>query len=247
MKYMGERRSGIYCIRVNDIPYVGKDWDIQKTKRIKSHLASLKRGDHWNNEMQKEYDKTKLFTSEILWESNGLISDDKLCELETLYISKLDSFGNGFNKTLGGIGLKGINFTDEQLKRKSDNTVGSKNPMSKISLDNFLDIVAMLNDGYNNKQIGDKFGLHDRYVSLIRNKRRYIKWFEDYAPDYKVVSGRVHQIQTKLSVSDIKDIYLKSTKGQIPAKELAKVYGISTDSVNNITKKRTFKGVTNDL
>lgn len=244
---MGKRRSGIYCIRINNIPYVGKDWDIQRMKRIKSHLASLKRGDHWNKDMQSEYDKTQLFTSEILWESEDLIDNKILCELETKYILEVDSYENGFNNTLGGMGLKGLHFTEEQLKRKSENNIGSKNPMSKISLDEFLAIVGMLNSGYNNKQIGDKFGIHDRYVSLIRNKRRYVKWFEEYAPNYSVVSGKKFQVHTDLSDDTVKEIYLKSAKENIPSKVLAEQYNTSIDTINNIKNKRTFKGVTNNL
>lgn len=241
------RRSGIYCIRVNNIPYVGKDWDINRQKRIKSHLASLKRGAHWNKEMQEAYDNTHNFTSEILWESDKLLEDSELCTLETKYIGELDSYNNGFNKTLGGIGLSGIKFTEEQLVRKSENTIGSKNPMSKISLEQFVELVSMLNEGYNNKQIGDKFGLHDRYVSLIRNKRRYIKWFEDYAPNYEVVSGKQFQIHTNLTEDVIKDVYIQANKNKVASKVLADKHNISIDAVNNIKSKRTFKGVTKKL
>lgn len=241
------QRSGIYCIKINGIPYVGKDTNIQINKRIKGHLSTLKLGNHWNTEMQEEYNKTKDLNWEVLWESDSVLTDEYLCDLEIKYIKKVNSFENGFNKTLGGKGLKGIIFTEEQLKRKSENTTGSKNPMSKLSLEQFLDVVHMLNEGYNNKQIGDKFGIHDRYVSLIRNKRRYAKWFEQYAPDYIIVSGKQFQIHTKISDETVKKVYLESIKDNVKAKILAEKYNISIDSVNNIKSKRTFKGVTKNL
>lgn len=244
---MGESKKGIYCVRINNIPYVGKDFEIQRKKRIKSHLSELKRNGHWNKEMQEEFNKENDFSGEVLWVESTPVSDDELCELEKEYINKLDSFENGFNKTLGGIGLLGINFTEEQIERKRKNTIGDSNPQSKISLEDFLEIVKLLNEGLNNKEISLKFNLHDRYVSLIRNKRRYKQWFEDYAPDYTIVSGRQFQNHSVLSELQVVEIFKKINIENKDVLKVAKQYGVSENIVKGIAKRKTFKEVTKSL
>lgn len=49
---------------------------------------------------------------------------------------------------------------------------------AKLTKDNFLRLVSDLLRGLSNTEIGEKFGLHSRYVSLIRHKRR---WRKDWA------------------------------------------------------------------
>lgn len=241
---MGKSKKGIYCVRINDIPYIGKDFEIQRKKRIKNHLSALKRNGHWNKQMQEEFNKTKDFVGEVLWVETNSITDNELCELEKEYIKKFDSFENGFNKTLGGIGLLGIRFTKEQIERKSNNILGDKNPQSKISLEDFLEIVRLLNEGFNNKEIALKFNLHDRYVSLIRNKKRYVQWFEKYAPDYNIVSGRKFQNHSVLSESEVVEIFKKANNENEKVSNIAERYNVSESIVKGIAKRRTFKEVT---
>lgn len=205
MKSKGDRRKGIYCVYIDGIPYVGKDWDIQRRKRIKTHLASLKRNAHWNSKMQANYNRTNDFRYEVLEEFDKTMSDEDLCRKEEYYIGLKGSYVNGYNKTLGGIGLKGVVFTEEQLEAKSNNVTGDKNHMSKLSLDDFRGVVRMLRDNRTNSEIATEYGLHSRYVSLIRNKKRYKKWFEEYEPEYTVVNSPESKTSAyKLSKNEVK-------------------------------------------
>ena len=49
---------------------------------------------------------------------------------------------------------------------------GEDNSRSKLSAKDFFDLVDML-PTCTNREIGDKFGLHPNYVSLIRHKKRW--------------------------------------------------------------------------
>ena len=51
--------------------------------------------------------------------------------------------------------------------------IGEKNGMSKITEDQAKEIINMILNGYCNAEIAYKFNLHDRYVSLIRGKKRW--------------------------------------------------------------------------
>ena len=48
MRSFGPRKNGIYVFYINDIPYIGKDNDIQKLKRIKCNINDLTKNKHFN-------------------------------------------------------------------------------------------------------------------------------------------------------------------------------------------------------
>ena len=50
---------------------------------------------------------------------------------------------------------------------------GSKNPMSKLSETEATNLIKDLQAGMTNEEAGNKYGLHSRYVSLVRHKRRW--------------------------------------------------------------------------
>lgn len=54
-----------------------------------------------------------------------------------------------------------------------------KNGGSKLSDDQAKDLILDLLNGMSNKEAAIKYGLHDRYVSLIRHKKRWkFAWVE---------------------------------------------------------------------
>lgn len=57
---------------------------------------------------------------------------------------------------------------------------GEKNGTAKISNDECEKLCKMLLDGYSNDDIGKRFNLHPRYVSLIRHGRRWKHITEKY-------------------------------------------------------------------
>lgn len=50
---------------------------------------------------------------------------------------------------------------------------GERNSQSKLSNEQAERLINDLLDGMSNDEAGDKYGLHSRYVSLIRHKRRW--------------------------------------------------------------------------
>lgn len=248
MKKSNVKKMGIYLLQIGDKKYVGKDHDIHKQKRIKSHITSLKRKDHWNSEMQSDFDKGFPIRSVILYETEDIISDEELCALEVKYIELEQSYSLGYNKTHGGIGLSGIKFTDEQIEKKSEAKSGSNHHNSKTSLQDFLDIVSKLNEGLSNTEIAEQYNLHPRYVSLIRNRKRYIKWFEKYAPDYKIVNAdKFRNSQRKLSDRQVVEIFNKSKRLKKSNIELSVEYNVDPSTISCIVNRKTFKEVTKDL
>lgn len=50
---------------------------------------------------------------------------------------------------------------------------GSKNSMSKVTEEDVLCMYSMFSRGCNNEEVSLKFGLHSRYISLIRHGKRW--------------------------------------------------------------------------
>ena len=50
---------------------------------------------------------------------------------------------------------------------------GEENSMAKVLEKDVLEMYELFRLGYNNKEVGDLYGLHDRYVSLIRHGKRW--------------------------------------------------------------------------
>ena len=117
---------GVYKItnNINGKCYIGQS--IFLNRRIKRHLSYKSHKD--NLAVYKAFDKYGIdnFSIEILESFNTndySFIKKKLDELEIYYIDKFNSYGNGYNKTIGGdAGTTGYRFTEEQKKKVSDNS-----------------------------------------------------------------------------------------------------------------------------
>lgn len=90
--------SGVYLIECNGVKYVGQAKDIEK--RFKEHMAGLKNKKHFNDYMQRLYNK---------YPRNFIFSVIEECQIEQLndreifWINKLNTLSpNGMNLIQGG-------------------------------------------------------------------------------------------------------------------------------------------------
>lgn len=173
--------SGIYVMKIGTKLYVGKDVQINNQKRLKEHVRLLEKNEHYNNYLQRAYNKYQLIEYEVL-EDLGDVDLKTLADREEFWIHELKSYEEGYNLTTGREGLGGYQFTHEQLEAKSHRIAGEKNPMAKLKDSDAKEVIAMLLSGASNKEVADKYGLHDRYVSLIRHKKRFKHVWEKF-PD----------------------------------------------------------------
>lgn len=128
---------GIYYLKINGKYYIGKDVQVSNLKRIKEHMWMLKSGTHYNRYLQAAYCKYE-FTLEYGVLEEIECSLEELSEIEQQYIWQYDSYNNGYNLTLGGEGLGGIKFTEEQLEKKRQRVIGEKIHNPKLQMRNFL-------------------------------------------------------------------------------------------------------------
>lgn len=235
-------QNGIYYLDIGDKRYIGKDSHINLFIRAKQHIAELKRGNHYNSKMQIKFNEVGEANCSygVLESFEGQISDKELYSREKYWVEEFNTIEEGLNLIPGGSGSNsGVTGNKADIN-------GSNNPASKISLEDFKEIVEMFKNGKKNVEVAKRFGLDARYVSLIRNKRRYQKWFEIYFPDYEVVTGRKFQTRTsKNSIEDSKviDIYKEILKGR-PLVQIAKEFSVSESQVSGIKNKKHYDDIT---
>jgi group I intron endonuclease len=106
-------KIGIYAIRnkLNNKYYIGQSIDI--SRRIRDHKLDLRKNRHYNIHLQRSWNKygKDAFEFKIIEVVNDAdILDDK----EIGYISFYNSFEGGYNQSLGGAGLRGRIYTEEE-------------------------------------------------------------------------------------------------------------------------------------
>lgn len=107
--------SCIYLIEnlVSHKMYVGQTSDFKNRKS--SHLSSLRRGKAANKHLQRSFNKygEDNFDFRIL----ELCDPSQLNEREQYWIKTLDTYNTGYNMDMGGNGIRGYHFTDEQKEK----------------------------------------------------------------------------------------------------------------------------------
>ncbi|AUB62677.1 nuclease [Bacillus thuringiensis] len=230
---------GIYYLKINGKYYIGKDVNVSNLKRIREHMWMLKSGTHYNRYLQAVYCKYESTLEYGILEEIEC-SLEELSEIEQQYIWLYDSYNNGYNLTLGGEGLGGIKFTEEQLEKKRQRVIGEKNPQSKITDAQFFEIVELLKCGKTNPEIADMYNLHPNYVSLIRHKKRY-KYLWGKVQNYLPVKSE-HQLKTRgrVTLEMFLDIVQMLQAGESNA-SIERKHGLSSGTGSRIRHRKLYK------
>jgi hypothetical protein len=232
--------KGIYAIFINDKPYVGQDSGIMQSKRFVNHLSFLKRDIHHNKEMQKDYNEYGIesVTYSILSFSENYTKDD-LNALERHYIEELDTFNNGYNQTIGGIGMAGYPQSAESIEKRASQIRGENNPSAKLTNEQFFEIIGMFKQGATNDDVAEKYDLHSRYVSLIRHKKRFKElWMQ--VKDYEPTPSHKLKHERKFNYSMFLDI-MNMIRNGCTNKDIEDKYSASSGTGSRIRNKILYK------
>lgn len=111
---------------------------------------------------------------------------------------------------------------------------GEHNSQAKISNSEFLLICELLMEGATNKDISNLFGLHDRYVSLIRHKRRW----QDQFPEWYVPSKSLGN--TGIDLSIMIEVYKECLDVRMRNLDIALKYNLDKSTVSRIRSGKTW-------
>lgn len=156
--------------------------------------------------------------------------------IECFHIELLNSYTNGYNLTLGGEGGLGVKISDKEKENRSIRTRGDLNPQSKITNNQFFEIVDLLKQGKTNNEIAELYDLNSGYVSLIRHKKRF-KTFWKFVDDYTEIKsdGQLRGID----YATFKEIV--SLLDSESNAEIERLYCLSSGTVSRIRHKKLYK------
>lgn len=165
-----EHKSGIYMItcNVNGKSYIGQSKDVNH--RRKQHLSDLKYNKHFNQYLQRAYNKYKEYN--FSWTVLEYCDEDKLDDREMYWIAYYDTCNNGFNANEGGGGNRGFIRLEESNKKTSDslkkNWANSEKRRQELSRKMLGENNPMygrtgsLNPAYGKDHSGEKNGMYGR-------------------------------------------------------------------------------------
>lgn len=106
-----EHKSGIYMCTcdVNGKSYVGQSQDVKLRKC--HHLSELRGGYHFNEYLQRAYNKYKEYN--FSWTVLEYCDEDQLDDREMYWIAYYDTYRNGFNANEGGKASRNFDRTDD--------------------------------------------------------------------------------------------------------------------------------------
>lgn len=107
-------KGTLYVItnKINGKKYIGKTYKTIE-ERFEEHKRDSRKPKNYNRKLYKDFCIFGDHNFKI--EEIGMFEDGILEEKEIEYISKYDTYENGYNQTLGGDGKRCIKYTDEEL------------------------------------------------------------------------------------------------------------------------------------
>ncbi|ARB11649.1 HNH endonuclease [Pectobacterium phage vB_PatM_CB7] len=111
---------------------------------------------------------------------------------------------------------------------------GEENSQAKLTNQDFDEICEKLMSGYSNYDISVEYGIHERYVSLIRHKRRWKSKFPDW---YVVVESPINLPTDVRTIQQVIDLCFLT---KISNAEIADWYGLNRSTVSRIRGRKTW-------
>ena len=223
------KKSVIYCIEniVNGKKYVGQTVDYRSRKR--RHLWKLRKGNHFNNYLQRSYNKygEENFKIYILEE----VAKEELNDREIYWIDKLNSFDGGYNLTSGGDG--GFEVSEEVRRNISEANKGRI-----ISEDHRMKLSEAAK-GKNNPMYGKK-GENSPMYGKNHNEETKRKISEANKGKARSEEARrkISEANYKLPKEQYLEIYKLYHNTDLTQKEVGDKFNVSRRTVGNIANHK---------
>lgn len=240
-------KPGIYYFRnqTNNKYYIGQAINLRR--RFKSHLDNFKNS-RYDNLLYKAFSEYGIdkFDYELLEIIEEELPDKELKELldklEKEYITKYNSYNNGYNQTIGGdYGVLGYKMTEEQKQKISNNSkIRASDGRYTIYVYDIQEEVTLtfINSTEASKVLGGKPNSINSAIRRQLYLKRYIiaRSIEELEnkknQEYHLNSGKFQNKYTLEEYKKLKEQYKDCT-----VQELADIMGVSKKTIYNYNKK----------
>lgn len=113
---------------------------------------------------------------------------------------------------------------------------GERNGMSKLDNESYFELIHDIVSGKTNNQIAEKYGLHSRYISLVRGRKRLNTIWKKYESIHGPV--QVHKSGGPGSEAFSQKLALLRELPHSTNKALAEKYGLDPSLVSHIRRKK---------
>ena len=239
--------SGIYMIinKINHIKYIGQAKDIYK--RIKSHhLSDYKnpKNSSYNTKFYQALRKYGIDNFDIIILT--LCPENKLDELEIEYIAKFDTYKHGYNSTPGGqkwsnnIHSKETELKRQKTREQNQSLKSENHPRAKMTNQEVIDVRQRYINGESIDSIYKDY--KERYSNKDTFKR--IVLGETYKDVGNIPSkSQIRHTNAKLTDQQVREIRKRYETEKISYAKLGEEYGISSSSVYQIIKRKTYQHI----
>lgn len=162
---------GIYCIyfeALDNMYYIGCSHNLDI--RIREHISKLSNNKHINSRLQNAYNKYGKPIIEIL--ENTSIED--MYDREIFWISKFDSYHNGFNSTNGGEGGFGEGANPSKYKQEDYDCI----------------YMFIAHTNYSYSDIAKHTGVSEYVVGKIASGKIHTYLQDKFPEEFKIISNK---------------------------------------------------------
>lgn len=238
---------GIYMVinKINDKKYIGQAKDINK--RFKAHhLSDYKNPNNccYNTKFYQALRKYGIDNFDVV--ILALCPVEQLDKLETEYIAKFDTYKNGYNSTLGGQNWSdNIHSEETELKRQktreqNQSLKGENHPRAKMTNQEVINVRQRYINGEPMDEIYNDY--KERYPNKDTFKR--IVLGETYKDVGNIpTKSQIKHTNAKLTEQQVREIRERYAAEKISYAKLGEEYGISSSSIYQIIKRKTYQHI----
>ena len=122
---------------------------------------------------------------------------------------------------------------------------------SKLAIEQVIDIInAMLYESATNEQLADQYGLHSRYISLIRHKHRWKHVWDEFFPGLTAPKSNqpvtLHEVKSQFTTEERLKIIKAVFETNLTNTQIQNLYGIERSNVSRIRHKKLWKKTLNN-
>lgn len=225
----------IYQIKnkINDNRYIGQT--VNFLARKEKHLSCLRRQAHDNPYLQKAYNKygEDAFEFSILYEED--CDQERLNELEEQFITKYDTYENGYNCNRGGQQHNGF---ESKLKQDDINIICAMLEFHKrpgTILGEYFDVsnttIYRISNGYSHADLSKNY----KQMGYLTREKIYL----DFCEKLKIKPYIHYNTQRKITREQAFIVYIYDEFNDHKRRTIAYKWGLKDGVVANVRKKNT--------